>query len=108
MCDLKPCPFCGGEVEVVKIDDKWMIDCATCERHHWEAVIETKYMGREGLIEWWNTRPETKCAPATKMNGERDYGWYRCEECGTGAPAGSIYCKGCGRLIVEWERDPDA
>ena len=53
---LKPCPFCGGKVNLIYIVADWVIDCPTCERHHWESDTPNKNSGRDGLIKWWNTR----------------------------------------------------
>jgi len=29
-CELKPCPFCGGEVEIFDNEDGWFIECGKC------------------------------------------------------------------------------
>ena len=51
MNDMKPCPFCGGEAEIIG-DDYFWIQCKFCR-------AET--MGSEDLaeaIEVWNRRVE--------------------------------------------------
>lgn len=67
--ELKPCPFCGGEVTLEYAVADHYIDCQTCQRHHWESDAPCKYSGIDGLIEWWNTRAEKSCKQ-TKEDGE--------------------------------------
>lgn len=65
MEQLKPCAHCGREVFLQQVDGKWCIDDPTCQRHHWEADSPCKYQGKEGLIEWWNTRYKMTCHDIT-------------------------------------------
>ncbi len=77
MSELKPCPFCGSEVELQHVGHiGWVIDCPTCERHHMVADKATKYIGKDGLVEWWNTRHERTCE---NVYGGREF---ECSECG--------------------------
>ena len=81
MEELKPCPFCHGEVSLKYSVSDHYIDCPTCERHHWEADIPCKYPGKDGLIEWWNTRAERTCK--TKLG------------------VGGCFCSNCGVFIFD-------
>ena len=68
MTELKPCPFCGGEVTVARYDNWWSviakgtdpkISCRCrvfmeSELFHNDAEKER---AKENLIETWNTRP---------------------------------------------------
>ena len=50
--EIKPCPFCGGEAEIVKMEfeDEIFIRCADC-------LVEIPwYPGRKKAIEAWNKR----------------------------------------------------
>ena len=75
MVELKPCPFCGGEVELVHDADMehYVIEC---ENHGWESLCKTPDMvagdilmvsyrdtdeSKRALIEAWNTRWERTC-----------------------------------------------
>lgn len=59
-CKLKPCPFCGSEVELYKdTDSVWTINCPNCELNldiMWFTRIHTK----KDLINYWNYRPLEK------------------------------------------------
>lgn len=80
MDKLKPCPFCGGEAELVreairvesnqmsKIKDRWVVKCkrgccCTCEwidniyhRPDGELIIASN--GAKDAVEMWNRRTE--------------------------------------------------
>lgn len=58
MTDLKPCPFCGGDAEIIYREsaarppnwDKSFVQCRRCEAEsNWEETIEQ-------AITAWNTR----------------------------------------------------
>lgn len=56
--ELKPCPFCGGEVSVneTEIDGRILYDIR-CENYPCPAGPETAFYGdRNKVIELWNTR----------------------------------------------------
>ena len=55
MAELKPCPFCGGEASIRKIDNVWYVvgcdDCSCDVGRHW-------FYTREEVVEAWNRREE--------------------------------------------------
>lgn len=56
MAELKPCPFCGGEVELFENNNaflgRWYIFCPKCG-------IETGlYIKPEYIVEKWNRRAD--------------------------------------------------
>ena len=54
--ELKPCPICGGEVEIVNLGtgyyNEYYIQCSSC-------LIQTAYreFGKNKAIEAWNALP---------------------------------------------------
>ena len=53
---LKPCPFCGGEAEIVKCDNLFSIlyfyvGCKTCL-----ARAKSCYESPEDAVRYWNRR----------------------------------------------------
>jgi Lar family restriction alleviation protein len=51
MSELKKCPFCGGEAEII-YDIGWYTgSCNAC------GAISQSDLGNSGAIEVWNTRP---------------------------------------------------
>ena len=75
---LKPCPFCGGEVEVFEGYTGWYIEC-DCGNSTW--ACDTK----EELVECWNTRkPMDRIVEeleAWAKSSEKLYFEYNEEEC---------------------------
>jgi len=53
MNELKPCPFCGGEVEIYEAQEliyPYTIECQECTCHM------GRYSDRDEIIETWNRR----------------------------------------------------
>ena len=49
---LKPCPFCGGEVDLFKgVDGSWSTWIIECD-----CGIEMRFLSKEEAIEVWNRR----------------------------------------------------
>lgn len=48
---LKPCPFCGGEAELIKIyNTQWhYVQCVKCK-------VKTEHKTEQEAINAWNTR----------------------------------------------------
>lgn len=50
--ELKPCPFCGGEAEILNYsENEWLICCAICN-----GMVERWRKTRKEAIEQWNRR----------------------------------------------------
>ena len=50
--ELLPCPFCGGEVEMLNYSPKeWLVSCKQCS-----GMVEKWRETKEEAIEQWNTR----------------------------------------------------
>lgn len=66
MTELKPCPFCGGEAEVVEIHPGMLrIVCNSClARSGWLPDGAT----RGEAIEAWNTRQPLECEASRPLN----------------------------------------
>ena len=64
MTEMKPCPFCGGEVELRdKLDRGYgdetsFIHCTKC--HMWFEKFDYRGMGHDNIIKEWNTRTTDK------------------------------------------------
>lgn len=120
--ELLPCPFCGGEAEIVDVDPTPHY----VKEGHWVICKECKasahvFENRDKAIEAWNTRTPEQ-AIAEELNAKRhvetcemEYqtdgmmsGWWKCSVCGEAmdtikACAGREkpkYCGNCGRLVV--------
>ena len=60
MKNVRPCPYCGGEVEVVRMPDKkdksknYRIECMQCRRLAYgiKFEIESEYEGKERIKEY--------------------------------------------------------
>ncbi len=51
---LKPCPFCGGEAEI--IDNEYFVD-VSCKDHHCRGWADSlSYKSKEQAIKAWNRR----------------------------------------------------
>ena len=53
MIELKPCPFCGGEAEMIVNNSHGMIICTKCKVYKLFIVVID---GREKAAEAWNSR----------------------------------------------------
>ena len=54
---LKPCPFCGGKAEIMKIGYPHWIYCLKCGARVHGYVTKTR-AGEKASIEAWNRRSE--------------------------------------------------
>ena len=102
MGELKPCPFCGGEAEVlssIRLNEQTFFAwCDNCESRGYYYNTEAD------AVEAWNTRSERTCR--IEVHGlERDRQIstvsYTCSECGKHIYRDDAYCKHCGAKVVE-------
>jgi len=57
MSDLLPCPFCGGEAELVDFDlDSCFVECRKCRAS--QPVLWPKSTSRQDAIAAWNRRAD--------------------------------------------------
>jgi len=87
---VKPCPFCGGEAEVVwELNGFATVECICCG-----ALVDG--------IERWNTRAGRTCR---NVDNYRAIGDFTCSECGDHwrdfIPGAFNYCPNCGAKVVE-------
>lgn len=57
MIELKPCPFCGSEAEILFIDDSGVI-IIRCTNLKTCRISQTWFCAEEEAIEGWNRRVE--------------------------------------------------
>lgn len=99
MNELKPCPFCGGEVSIIEVTERKegfteeaFIQCEECG-----FSIHHKWLSVETLIEYWNKRAERTCKIVKDM-----FDW-KCGECGKVITEQVNYCPECGARVIEDE-----
>lgn len=95
MKDLKPCPFCGGEAEMIHAVGEWWAICKFCE-----ATTEA-HTDKGFAIAAWNIRAERTCHDASVDSSTQFY----CSECECTVDVpllwGEInYCPDCGAKVV--------
>lgn len=117
--ELKPCPFCGGEIRIVRLHgsygEPWYARCDRCE------VSGYYYRTEDQAIEEWSVRPERTCH---NLGGVDEFGnkVFNCSKCGcvvylydpdgmnnicTSRVVDTVYfCPECGARVVE-EVDAD-
>ena len=75
MAELKPCPFCGGEVKIIpeQVDARTVAYNFVCQNGDCCANVYFDYSDREESIEAWNTRKpmEAVVAELEKVSFER-------------------------------------
>lgn len=120
MSELKPCPFCGGEVKLVH-DADMMHFVIACDNHDWgrpheapDKVAADVLMvswgdndeDKRALVEAWNTRWERTChMNYASLYDEEGADGIECDECGWSDlhdPSDPLpaRCPGCGAKVV--------
>ena len=103
MSEVKPCPFCGAEPDVVH-SNQYETDVAFFKHSARCPLHPSRVMGFRVLMtpdfEAWNTRYERTCHAIP-----REYRWAACEcsACGSVLEYSDDYCKHCGRRVVRDE-----
>lgn len=102
MSELKPCPFCHGEVEVYNpmpgYESGYGFYCLKCNAYFQLGDSE------EESIEAWNIRYEKTC----HINAEMIYTYkgdpidevYKCSECNEAVCLQDNYCPNCGSRVI--------
>lgn len=65
--ELKPCPFCGGSVELNNIGDKYYITC-----FGYGCGAEFKGYEKERMVNHWNTRAISVHSAAVHESAPKD------------------------------------
>lgn len=93
---LKPCPFCGGEAEILQTSGHMFCplcsDCDTSGGH---------YFTEEDAACAWNDRAERTCHRVMRglKNAPGFVGGF-CSECEHPINEGAAYCEHCGARVV--------
>lgn len=120
--ELKPCPWCGGKAQVMKMDlgsieegwqvwGVWCVDDLHAEEHggYQHGHFIDNHATEAEAIEAWNTRTPEQAIAATLGAGECEnvaegWGVFECSGCGFYADFGSDLhrariCPDCGKAV---------
>lgn len=57
--ELKPCPFCGGEAELVEHNGDLIFYSVSCKNENcFAGAVDVRHFGKETLVEAWNRRAD--------------------------------------------------
>ena len=109
MSELKPCPFCGSEADIITGESLhgerlYGVMCNCCTGR--TDLFDTE----DGAVDSWNSRVERTCS--MKQKYECQYDDIECSECGAALWAFTMdlgrdgivvtpnYCPNCGALVI--------
>ena len=125
MTELLPCPFCGGEAEIVEgmyssFQEGYAIRCHHCvltlgasgrlgECYEWSCSFATE----AEAIAAWNTRAERTCKVVQVEVDINDYNgvtfhterWNECSVCECRFPDLANYCPNCGAKVLRGDAE---
>ena len=101
---LKPCPFCGGEAEIMEYSDRFQCGCKDEDCIAWVEEMPV-YLTRSGAIKDWNNRAERTCFVQHEYSGEPFFHSIHVHELSCGHDVrlyedAPIYCPYCGAKVV--------
>ena len=71
--ELKSCPFCGGEAEIIEVKDNPPETIAIQCKSGCGVSVHNKWMEENVLIERWNTRVEKTCEGCVHVDSPDHY-----------------------------------
>ena len=86
--ELKPCPFCGGEAQLIEAMGEVWVRCTECN-----ASAAMQNYPVDALAKW-NTRAERTC----RVEYPEDV--RMCSECCYYVGPNNLYCAHCGAKVV--------
>lgn len=99
--NLKPCPFCGGEAQVVRkpYEPKFCVGCGD------DACLGFSGLGwlyetEDHAAAAWNRRAERTCREEWVPGSVGGTSVPVCSNCGRGWEAAEVYCPRCGAKVV--------
>jgi len=107
--ELLPCPFCGGEAEIVALDAWYKnpfvgIGCSKCPAILAEYGEYKRFYTEAEAIAAWNARAERTCHIEYPYYGDAPVinAQPRCSECHEHFAVGEFpnYCPSCGAKVI--------
>ena len=99
MEELKPCPFCGGEAQMLHAVGEWWAICKFCK-----ATTEA-HTNKGFAIVAWNARTERTCKCVAEYANSPIDGktivLHRCSACHELMRPHMHYCPNCGAKVIE-------